>query len=929
MTSTRVFLLTFVLSVISLGQVFCQETNSKKVLGIDEYTRWRSVRDTTVSEDGNWVTFTFSEREKDSVLHVKNPESKKVHKIERGSRPKLSDDSKWVAYTLNVAVKEAKKLKKTKKPVINKGELLNLETGDKITWDGVSGLTFSKGSKFLAIKRVKTNKDAKHKGTDLVLRHLDKGYEELIGSVSSFAFNKPGTHLVYAVSAADKVGNGLYLFELNTGMRRPLDNGKADYEKLAWDEEGTAVVVLKGVEDKKVVHKKNTVIVFRDVAGDLKKVEFTPSEAADFPKDQVVSEMGALTFNVDASKVFFAIRKQEQKPGGDKKKGEATKGADSRPTTKSEKKDAVKKPEVANVDVWHWKDMELQSAQKKRIAAARKKTYRGVLNLDQGTFFPLTDVKMESISMTRDGKWGIGSDRRAYSNQWEESKADYYRINAETGERVLIFKGQGRTLGLSPDSKHYLYWKGGHVWLYEIASNKHSNITEKSGVSFVNLEEDHFGTKPAYGVSGWTKDGKSVVLRHRYDLYSQPLQGGAATNLTGGRGAKDEIVFRYIKTDPEAKFIDLSQQMLLSAYGHWTKKSGFFSLEVGKLQQRLYLDKRVSRVKKAKSADVVIFSIQTFTEYPNYYRSGMDFSMPKRFTDANPQQVDYSWGHRILFDYKNANGVRLQGTLAIPDGYEEGQKLPMVVNFYEKNSQNLHRYPTPRYSSAPNFAGYVSNGYLVMQPDIHFNIGRTGDDMLECVEAAVKKCIEMGYVDPERVGLHGHSFSGMGAAYIAMRSKMFAAVLAGAATTNLLNDFNSLWPGGGQDNHRYDIFGQGRYGTNPYDDLELYLDQSPVNHVRSNTTPLMLLHGTADGTVPWIQAVDLFNALRFNGKNPILLSYPGEAHGLRKYVNQIDFQKRLRQFFDHHLKGKPAPKWMAKGRSYLEKEKALKANKTK
>ncbi len=920
-------LLFVVLSALTCGQVLGQESTSKRALSIDEYAQWRRIGAASVSEDGSWVTYSLTQREKDGSLFVKHPETKKVHKIERGSRALLSDDSKWVSYILSVPFEEAEKLKKSKKPVIHKGELMNLSTGDKITWDGVSALMFSKGSKFLAIRRVKTSKDAKHKGTDLILRHLEKGYEELIGSVSSLAFNKPGSHLAYTVSAADKVGNGLYLLDLETGIRRPLDNGKADYEKMIWDEDGKAIAVLKGVEKKGSVYKENSLLVFRNVGGELKKVEFVPAESADFPKDQVVSESGSISFNADASKVFFGIKKQERKAGDEKKKIESKEHEEGEKKNATKGRKKKKSPQVADVDIWHWKDRQLQSAQKARIATARKKTYRGVLNLNQGTFFPLSSDKMESISMTRDGKWGIGIDRRAYSNQWQESKGDYYRVNTETGKRNLILKAQGRTLGLSPDSQHYLYWKEGHIWLYEIASDRHRNLTENSGISFVNEQYDRFGTKPPYGVSGWTKDKKAVILNHRYDLYLQPLAGGPAKNLTGGRGAKEEIVFRYIKTDREAKFIDCTKPILLSATGFWTKKSGFFTLDSGELKQRLFLDKRVSRPTKARQADVVIFTIQTFSEFPNYYRSNMDFSMPKRFTDANPQQVEFSWGRRILFDYKNADGVRLQGTLGIPDSYKEGQKLPMLVNFYEKKSQNLHLYPTPRHSGSPNFAGYLSNGYLVMQPDVHFNIGKTGDDMLECVEAAVKKVIEMGYADPKRVGLHGHSFSGMGAAYIAMRSKMFAAVLAGAATTNLLNDFNSLWPRGGHDNHRYDIFGQGRYGTNPYDNLELYLDQSPVNHVRSNSTPLMLLHGTKDGTVPWIQAVDLFNALRFNGKNPVLLSYPGEGHGLRKRVNQIDFQKRLRQFFDHYLKGKGAPRWLTHGRSYLEKEKALKANK--
>ena len=72
--------------------------------------------------------------------------------------------------------------------------------------------------------------------------------------------------------------------------------------------------------------------------------------------------------------------------------------------------------------------------------------------------------------------------------------------------------------------------------------------------------------------------------------------------------------------------------------------------------------------------------------------SGPDFKDAKKITDVNPQQAEYLWGRRILFDYKNKDGVRLQGILALPDDYKTGEKRPMLVTFYEKNSQNLNRY---------------------------------------------------------------------------------------------------------------------------------------------------------------------------------------------------------------------------------------------
>jgi dipeptidyl aminopeptidase/acylaminoacyl peptidase len=245
----------------------------------------------------------------------------------------------------------------------------------------------------------------------------------------------------------------------------------------------------------------------------------------------------------------------------------------------------------------------------------------------------------------------------------------------------------------------------------------------------------------------------------------------------------------------------------------------------------------------------------------------------------------------------------------------------MLVNFYEKRSQFLHTYPMPRFTSSPQFAGYVSDGYLVMQPDVHFRGGSSHSDMLECVEAAVAKVVEMGYADPERVGLHGHSYSGGGASYIATRSRAFAAIVAGAAPINLVGEFNIIFRGSGQNNHSYDIYGQGRYGSNPYDDFDMYWDQSPISGVRTMDTPLLYMHGDNDQIVEYNQGLEFYNALRFNRKPVIFLSYPGEGHSLSKLENNLDYQSRMWQFYGHHLRDEPAAAWLTDGERFIDKSK--------
>jgi dipeptidyl aminopeptidase/acylaminoacyl peptidase len=895
---------------------YAQEQDGKKAMQIEDYGRWRSITSAGISDDGQWAHFAYRTPDADDTLFVRSLAGETEYMIPRGQRPQFSDDARWVAYVVATAYEEAEKLREDSKPVPQSAQLMNLETGEKVAWENVDSFTFSKGSGFLAVKKRKLDREAEHDGTDLILRNLKEGVQELLGSVGAFAFNKPGSMMAYTVAAADRTGNGLYLINLETGARRPLDNGNLDYAQMTWDEEGRAVAVLKGEKKEGNVQKDNVLIaVTRLDRRQPEKSIFDPAGSDGFPEGFVVSERGSLTWSEDLATVFMGIKEQEKEP----EKGE--KGA--------------KKEKVANVDIWHWQDDRLQSVQMLQANRDRNFTYRSAVHIRDGRFVQLTDKTMKNLTLTKNGRWGVGTDDRAYISDWKESRGDYYRVDTRSGERTMMFKAQGRTLGLSPDSKNFLYWKDGNIWLYVLSSGRTVNLTGGAPVSFVNTEFDNPGTPPPYGVVGWSKDGKSVILNHRYDLWQQPLDGRPASNLTNGVGSSEEIRFRYIPLErengqPQQRFrgggggsqtIDLSKPMLLSAYGQWTKTAGFYRLENGQMNRLVYEDKSYGNPTRAKNADRFLYTIETFRDFADYHVSGPDFASPRQVTDAIPWQEEYRWGDTMLIDYTNKDGVRLQAVLAIPDGYQTGQKLPMLVDFYEKNSQNLNRYPRAIYRDTPMFSKYVSNGYLVLLPDVHFRTRTTHSDHLECIEAAIQTVVELGYVDPDRIGIHGHSFSGQGSAYIATHSDLFAAICYGAGATNLVSDFNQLWKSSGTNQHRYDTYGQGRFGTNIFDDLELYIEQSAVYHARNVTSPLLVMHGIDDGSVEWLQAVEFYNALRYNGKSIILCAYPGEGHHLAKRENQIDFQTRMEEFFDHYLKGEPAPDWMINGVPFLKKPK--------
>lgn len=871
----------------------------KKVLTLEDYPRWRRIVSTSISPDGAWMTYAYRPNDGNDTLYVKQLDRDEVvHTVPQGTGPSFSRDSRWVAMMVNLPEGEAEKLRKARKPVPRKVEVIDLVTGESYTHENATGFRFSDDARFLAVKKRKSDEKAEHDGTDLILRDLKSGAVQNLGNVGEYAFNKSGELLAYTVDAEGGTGNGLYLIDLAKGILKPLDGGDMKYARLSWNEEGTALAVLRGKKEEGMTQRVNTLLAFTGVGGRrLRSVTYDPASDPDFPEGMVISEFATLRWSEDASRIFLGVKEQREEP----------------PKSEEPK---------ANVDVWHWKDEQVQSVQMRRAGRNRRFTYASVLHLAPVKFLRLADDDMRTVSFAGNGRWGIGRDDRPYRGTitWGGGSADYYRVDTNTGERTLIVKELARPMGTSPDGKWYLYLKEGIVWAHDLNSGRRTDLSELAGVDFVNVQDDHPYEKPAYGVAGWSKDGKRVLLNHRFDLWSLPLKGGRAVDITRGVGERERIRFRYVRLDREEKTIDLSKPLLLSAYGERTKRSGYYTVKIGgEPRPLIFEDRMIGSLRKARDADRVILTMQTFVDFPDYYVSDLTFRSPRKVTDANPQQAEYAWGRRILVDYTDGRGNELQATLTLPAGFEEGKKYPMLVYFYEKMSQRHHQYSMPVYDDRPHMSTYASDGYLVLMPDIVYTIGRPGDSALDDVGSAVRKVIEMGYADPARIGLQGHSWGGYQSSFMVTQTDMFAAVVTGAPPTNLVSFYNTLYKSSGTVQQGITEVGQVRMGTTPFEDFDLFVSQSPVHQAGKITTPFLILHGTEDGAVDWMQGLEFYNMARRQGKQVILLSYPGEGHHLSRKENQKDFQVRMKQFFDHYLKGTPAPKWMRDGVPFLEK----------
>ncbi|MBN2843700.1 MAG: S9 family peptidase, partial [Sedimentisphaerales bacterium] len=610
---------------------------------------------------------------------------------------------------------------------------------------------------------------------------------------------------------------------------------------------------------------------------------------------------GDLYFSKDGGKLFF--------------------GAGNRP--EPEPKDTLTNDEKVHVDIWHWNEPEIQPMQKKKLSKEKNRSYLCVYLPADKRIVQLESPELARVAVQEKGDIDValGYDDRPYSRSasWNSKWAsDIYLVNLLNGNKTLLKKEQYRTSKLSPDGKWFVWYEPADSNYYskKIADGTVSLISQGIEVSLSDELHDTPNDPDAYGIVDFTADGRSVLAYDRYDIWQLDLSGKKAPRcITNGQGRKGTTELRYVKLNNDEKAIDMKGNLLLSAFNQQNKQSGFFSLSPNGMDKLIMGDYKILDPVKARKSGVIAWRRSTFTKYPELEVTDLTFGNSKEISVTNPQQNGYNWGNVKLVNWVASDGLEHQGLLVTPENLDVNKKYPMVVYFYERYSDELHRYYSPRPSrSTVNWTMYASNGYVVFIPDIYY---RDGDPGLCAYEAIVSGALSMAaqnpFIDRERMAIQGQSWGGYQVAYLVTQTNLFKAAMAGAPVSNMTSAYGGIrWGTGMSRMFQYEGT-QSRIGGTLWDKTNKYIENSPVFFAPQVQTPLLIMHNDNDGAVPWYQGIEYFMALRRLNKPVWMLVYNNEEHNLTRRANSKDLSIRMMQFFDHYLKDKPMPVWMRNG----------------
>ena len=914
----------------------------KPTLAPADYARWESFGATELSPDGRWLAYELRRVDEDVALVIRELATDSTRRVEHGTRPAFSADGRWLAYLVGVSRRDQERADESKQPVHTRLEIVNLRTGTLSAPKDVASFQFSGDGRYLAWRGYPPA-GRQARGADLVVRDLASGLDTNFGNVAEFAWQEEGSLLGMVIDAEARAGNGVRLYAPAAGTMRTLASDTATFSGLAWRKRADDLAVFKARPSQEHEDSTHDVLAWTAL-GSARPRDFhlDAFAHAGLPADTRIAEARPLLWADDGSVIFIGLQRWERKPKPavpDSARGDSI-GADSvrarptRPDSARAGRDSSSaragagagREDPAGVEVWHARDVDIMPEQKVRSERDRNRSDLAAWHLRPDRLVRLSDNVSEDLTLAFGQKVAVALAGTPYDRErmFGPIYRDLYVIDVASGERVKAAERIEFQYGPSATGRYLLYLSKDHYWVYDRSTRQHTNITARLGTGFINVKDDHtVPQKPPYGVGGWLKDDRAVLLYDEYDIWEVRPDGSGGTRLTNG--AAERLRHRRVWLDPdEDRFVDWARPVYVTLYGERTKQYGYGRLRRGGGVERLVLlDKQVSRLTKAKRADTYVYRVEGFDDPPDYFAGSGRLADARQVTATNPFLGEYAWGRSELIDYTSARGEPLQAALHYPAHYEPGRKYPMIVYFYEITSNQLHTFSAPSERTPYNPTVFTQDGYFVLRPDITYRDRNPGLSAVEALVPAVDRVIELGLVDPKKVGIVGHSWGAYQTAFTVTQTDRFAAAVAGAPLTDLISMYLSIyWNSGGTDARIFEI-SQGRMAVPPWDDIQAYMKNSPLFNIATLNTPLLVAFGDKDGAVDWHQGIELYNAARRADKDLVLLVYEGENHSLAKKPNQLDYHRRIRQWFAHYLKGEPAADWMLSGVKYLDRQKQL------
>ena len=881
--------------------LFAQE--AKRAMSVDNLVAWKRITSQLISDDGKWIACKIEPWKGDAIAKVYNSKGKEIASFTPVGKMEFTSSSNYLLLTQKPSsdTLELLKLKKTKQEEMPMDRLIIYQpaSNQQKTIDSLKTYKRSGTADWIAYQR------GNNADSTLYVCSLKDLNPVSFPAVTEFQFAKDNNVLSY-ISKGDssQTKAGLYTYTPGDNKSQLIYEGNGIFKQIVFNEKGDKLAFLYCQDKDSTATNCSLYISTGSAAARM----IADKNHSSVPAEWIISEHGKLSFSHNAEHLFFGTAPTP-------KQKDTTILAENRP----------------DVEIWRWNEQIQYTLQKHNKEADLKKAFTAVYNFKDNQICQLTTPRMQHLQTTDKGNANIGIVYTSEPYDWERmwrgrDRFDVYTVNLENGEKQLIKKALLARPQLSPKGK-YVYWynpEDSAWYTHAIAEKKEYRITGPKSFIAWNEKNDMPDYPGPHGIAGWSNNDEFLLLYDRYDIWkTDPTSKTKPVNITTN-GRNKQISYRYIRLENEETAINLDNPLYLSGFNEATKDFGYYKMNTPfpSLPNILIEGNFLLRqLIKAKNTDDIIYTAERYDRYPDLQLTDLSFKKSIQLTDGFKQQSAFIWGKAELVSWISLDGQKIEGIIYKPDNFNPEKKYPLIVNFYERNSETLYNYHTPEpHRSTLDYHFYNSHDYIIFNPDIIYKEGYPGESCYNCVMPGITALIEKGYIDEKAIGAQGHSWGGYQVAYLATRTNLFAAIESGAPVVNMFSAYGGMrWGSGLNRSFQYEHT-QSRIGATIWEKPLRYFENSPLFSMDKVHTPILIMHNDNDGHVPWTQGIEYYIALKRLQKPVWMLNYPGEVHWPERLANKVDFQKRMFGFFEHYLKKQPMPKWMKEGIPAVDKD---------
>ncbi|MFN5762758.1 MAG: alpha/beta hydrolase family protein [Sphingobacteriales bacterium] len=891
----------------------------KKPLDHSVYDKWESVGERKISNDGKWIAYVKAVQEGDNASFLRSVEQSSIIEIPRGYNINFSESGKY-AYAMIAAPYGATrqaKIQKKKPEEMPKDSLAIIDLTVGAIRKVPNVRTYSlplKADALIAYHLAKISDTSKKApsadtdtGTDLIIENMDQKILVKASDVSEFEWSKNGKLLMFETRAAamSKTGiNGIVLYRTFENRFDTICKGGNEFGNFAIDDNAYQVAfTAERDSSRKALVKTHKLWYWKN--GMDTAIMLIDKNHQGVKLGMTISEFRKASFSESGNRLYFGLA-----------------------AIKPAKDTATAEIDKVKVDIWHYQDDRLQPQQLVELNNDLKRNYLAMYDLTFKRLLPLGDEYMKTIILPAKGDAhlaiGLSDTARRKEFQWKgEILQDVYAIDLQTGNRKLVTRGLSSTPQLSPLGLYISWYDDVQKQFFTWKDGITVNISKSIPFKLYDEEHDTPNDPPPYARMRWLKQDAGLLLSDRFDIWRvDPSGKSAPLNVTQGSGRRSQLRYTYAHPQPDEDWLPgVEEKVYMRVQHDNTKEMGYSVVDLsGKTApfRIFYGPYAYSALLKSRDADILVYTKETFTLSPQLVVRHQNQESVVLHT--NPQQSDYNWGTVELFNWKAYDGKTATGMVFKPENMVPGKKYPMISYFYERDSDGLFLYrapaPTP---SRLNITFFVSRGYIVFVPDIHYQKGYPGKGAYDYIVSGSRALVKKGWVDSTKIGIQGQSWGGYQICYLITRTHLFSAAWAGAPVANMTSAYGGIrWGTGLNRQFQYEKT-QSRIGATLWEKPELYIENSPLFKVPFIKTPLVMMANDEDDAVPWYQGIEMFTAMRRLDKKVWLLNYNGEKHNLVERKNRKDISIREQQFFDWLLKGEKPPRWLSDGVPATEK----------